>query len=127
MGIIHLDIRAHQAVEKDGGHGSYILMTKTQIGASKTRIPGPHGRDADCTVLLDHMPGENLLRQGHRPWRGFDWRKRDLALHARDVEVEKPAVFDNLARDRIFTRGETGQWNLLPRPDLVDKGKIRRR
>ena len=36
----------------------------------------------------------------------LDSRKENFPLHARHIEIEQPAVLDNLPRDLVFTLGE---------------------
>src|SRR5207248_8746929 len=50
----------------------------------------------------------------------------NLPLHSCYVELEQSAVLNDLPRDLVIAGCEHGQRHFLPRPDLVDQGKIRR-
>src|SRR5690606_14657506 len=54
-------------------------------------------------------------------------RDPDLALQPRDVVLEQPAVLDDVARDRVHTRRERLELDLLAPPDPLDQREVRGR
>ncbi len=101
-------------------------MTEAQIGAGESGVARLHRLDAHLIGAVNHMAGENLLRDGHRPRLGGDGRQENFALHAGDVEREQAAVLDHLAGDFVFACGELNQRNLFSAADLVDHAKVSR-
>ncbi len=98
-------------------------MAEAQVGARESGVAGLDGFDADLAGAVQHVAGEDLLGDGHRPWLGLDGRQKHLALEARDVEREQPAILDDLARDLVFAVRELAEWNLLAAANLVDEQK----
>ena len=56
--------------------------------------------------------------------RGGGGGTRHLALQARHVEGEEPAVFDDAAGDLVLAGRELRERNLLAAPDPVDQREI---
>ena len=67
-------------------------------------------------------PGLACGSSAQRPRR----RQRHLAPHPRHVELEQPAVLDDLAGDVIRAGREFAQRNRLPGADSVDEPEVRR-
>ena len=124
LGIGHLRIFAQEVLEEDRGHRRDVLVAEAQIGAGEAAVAGLHRLHADFAGVVQHVPREDLLRDGHGTRLGGDRRQKDFALHARDIEGEQAAVFDDLARDLVFAGGEVGQRNLFTAADLVDQAEV---
>src|SRR6266481_6026084 len=71
-GVVHFGIFAYIALKKHGGHGCYVFMAETEVGASKPGIAGLDARHPRLTLLVEHVPRENLLGQRHRTLFRFD-------------------------------------------------------
>ena len=101
-------------------------MTETKIGVGKTGIARLDRFDPNLSCPIRDVSGKNLLGHRHGARLGVNHWQRNFLLHARDVEVEKSAVLDDLSRNLIFPMSEFGQRNLFAPADLVNQLEIRR-
>src|SRR6266566_4255237 len=124
--IVHSGILAHVALKKNGGHGSYVFVAETQVGAGKAGVAGLDAGHAGLSLVVEHVPRENLLGQRHGTLFRFDRGQKHLLLHARDVEGKQSAVFDYLPRDLVLTSRKFVQRNFIFAANLVDQRKISR-
>ncbi len=105
-GVVDGLVFAEIVLVENRRHGRDVLVAEAQVGARESRVAGLHRLHADLAVAVQHVAREDLLRDGHRPRLGLDRRQKHLALQARDVEREQPAVLDDLPRDLVFAVGE---------------------
>ena len=145
-------VGAQLLLEEDGGHRGHVLVREADVGAEEARLAGfgPVGADPIGGRVNDPLPRKDLLAEGHgtggrgrRPSvagggaralgcsvgtasRGLRPRRRQhhLPLQARHVELEEPAVLDDLPRDVVGTVGELGQRDRLAGADPVDEAEV---
>src|ERR1700736_4781999 len=124
--IVHFGILAYVALKKNGGHGGYIFVAETQVGAGKAGVAGLDAGHAGLSLVVQHVAREDLLGQRHRTLFRFDRGQKHFLLHTRDVEGKQSAVFDYLPRDLVLTGRKFVQRNFLFAANLVDQRKISR-
>src|ERR1700677_3227625 len=124
--IVHLRVLAYVVLKKNGRHRRHVLMAEAQIGLGKPRVTRLHAGHANAALFLHHMPRENLLRHGHRPFAGVDRRQPYLLLHPRHIKRKQPAVFNHLPRNLVFAHRKLAQRDLFAAANLIDQRKVGR-
>ncbi len=125
-GIVHRHVLAHQVIVENRGHGRDVLVAEALVGAREAGVAGLDRGDPDVALRIDHVPGEDFLRQRHGARGRCDGGQEDFLLQARDVEGKQAAVLDDLAGDVVLAAGEFGERNLFAAPDLVDQAEVGR-
>src|SRR3981081_1577636 len=63
--IVHFCILDHLRLKKNGGHGGYIFVAETQVGAGKAGVAGLDAGHAGLSLVVEHVPGADLLARRH--------------------------------------------------------------
>src|SRR5450432_4622776 len=125
--IVDRSVAADELIEEDRRHGSHVFVAKTQVGAGETRISRLDSFYSNFFPDTNHVPRENLFCQRHWTLFGFNGWKKNLALHAGDIEIEQPAVFNDLPGDFVFTLSKFRKRHFLSAANGVNQRKVRGR
>src|SRR6516164_1800356 len=98
---------------EDGRHGRDIFMAETQVRARESGVAGLYSLNTYMVRAAQHVAGEDLLGDSHRPWLGLNRRQKHFTLQSRYVKWKQASVLDDLAGDFVFTGRKLSQFNLF--------------
>ena len=149
VGIEHLRVGPQLLLEEDRRHGRHVLVREADVRAEEARFAGfgPLRPDLVGGGVDDPLAGEDLLAEGHGAGGVGGWhrcdagggvrapgcsdgtvrprrRQRHLPLQPGHVELEEPAVFDDLPGDLVGACGELRQRNALAGADSLDQAEV---
>ena len=79
-GVVDRLVLAQVVLVEDRRHGRDVLVAEAQIGTGEPGVARLDGFDADLAFAVQHVAGEDFLRDGHRA-RGLvcDGRQKNLS------------------------------------------------
>src|SRR5262249_34110601 len=100
--MVDFGVFAYKVLKEDGRHRGDVFVAETQISAGKAGVARLHVTHALLVLSIQHVPGKDFLRDGHRPLSSLNRGEKHSLLHPRHVEWEQSAILDHLTRDIVF-------------------------